>query len=135
MEIRVLIWRLPNILRGIVQKILRDQSSFHVIAPVNTDKTVVEAVTEYRPDVVITCEENDIPERGGQNPADLLFLQPRLKVLAVRKDGREAEIWWLQPTQMTFEDISPECLVRVIRESGRNAEGTKIIHSKASTES
>jgi hypothetical protein len=51
----------------------------------------------------------------AQLAGDLLAIAPRLKLLAVIDDGRDAALYELRPQKVALGELSPERLVGIIR--------------------
>jgi DNA-binding NarL/FixJ family response regulator len=106
-----------------------------LVTPSGILRDLVVATLEDEPDIVVVGE---VPGSAGleqvleQTPADLVIwsngghdishlfqglleAHPRLKVLAVRNDGRRSSLWELRPHPTELGEISPRLLVETIR--------------------
>jgi len=120
MEVRILVWHLPRILREIVQEILTREPDFHVVTPAGTEPTIHEAINEHRPDAVIASGGIiDNAHREERFVTGLLNTNPRLRLVMIRDNGRNADLWEMRPVNLLLKDISPDHLVTVIRNSVR----------------
>ena len=108
MPIRILLADMSEMLRDIVARILKREPGFEVYT---AELDVTHALEETEADVVITATRDE----GAQ--LDILWLHPRLRVLVLRDDGREASLYRLQPQERFLGKVSPESLVEAIRDS------------------
>jgi hypothetical protein len=68
-------------------------------------------------DVVVLAAGEDV--ETSPVPA-LLAQHPRLKVLAIRDDGRSASLFELRPVETDLGPLSPEVLLRAVRAAHRS---------------
>lgn len=73
------------------------------------------AVEEYQPDVIVTCAGCSEPELLQR----LLFERPRLRVLVVSQDGREAHVHTLVPSRVVLHDVSAHEIRAAMLGTGR----------------
>jgi hypothetical protein len=101
-------------LSEIVTDALEAEPDFEVLGEV--DGADVHDVVEREPvDFVVVGRDDDELAVG------LLGVRPRMKVLGVIDDGRDAALYELRPRRALVGELSPERLVRVIREAGPSA--------------
>jgi hypothetical protein len=106
--VRVLLVGLPRMLSEIVHELLASHS----------DIAITDAAE--RADVVICAREHCDECR------ELLWVRPRLKVIAVSGEGREAELHELRPHERLLGNLAPERLLAVIRSAAvRPANGVE----------
>lgn len=113
MPVRVLLVGLPEVLHGILIRILGNEPDFEV----RTRGDAADArrfASSARIDVVITTPKSDEELRSY---AGLLLAQPDSKVLALCGGARRAELYELLPRRVPLGEISPGRLVGIIRES------------------
>lgn len=105
-------------MREIVTTTLGAQPDMHVVATVEAEDTLADAVVRTQADVVVV---GLAPNASPTTYDDLLYQHPRLRVLMVTDDGRGALLSALRPQQVAIDDVSPAGLVEAIRASA-NAE-------------
>ena len=115
MQIRVLVFGIPEMLREIVVGILAREPDFEIIAPSSVATELSEAVQKYTPDVLVsgsrlTCNG------ANRTYAELFRAGLRLKVITVAEDGRHGYLYRLRPEQVPLGELSSQCLVRAVRE-------------------
>jgi hypothetical protein len=98
---------MPRLLQDIVEETVRRQPDMELVAAMNK-VAFHRAVKTQRPDILIIAEGN---ERGDHEK--LLLANPRLKVLVVGSDGRQAYVLELRRTPVV--NVSPQGLVDAIR--------------------
>jgi hypothetical protein len=98
---------MPRLLHDIVEEMVRTQPDMELVAATD-DLTLQRAVTTRRPDVLIIAE-GDV--RGAHEK--LLLANPRLKLLVVGRDGRQAHV--LELLRTPVPNVSPQGLVDAIR--------------------
>jgi hypothetical protein len=79
---------------------------------------VMELVSE-EPDLAIVAEVGEadvaVTELEGGAVGDLLRDRPRLRVIALSADGREASSFELRPDETKLGEVSPAALLAAIR--------------------
>ena len=114
MPIRVLLWQAPKMLHGIIGPMIKRETDLEDITPAASDLTLLDVIEKHMPDVVVTS----IRANGVDDTySELLLVQPHLKVLAVRAEGRPV----LQ--YKSLGDLSPEGLLTAIRECANDRRG------------
>jgi DNA-binding NarL/FixJ family response regulator len=102
-------------LGDIVQALTAEQSGLQVVGRLGRGADLVAAVEDYRADVVVT-------RAGAAEPdtlARLLFARPRLRLLVLSQDGREAYVHTLVPNRVVLHDVSPHEILDALRGTGR----------------
>jgi hypothetical protein len=108
-QIRILFGKMPRMLREIVEDAVRSQPDMKLIDS-GDGNDFSTAIEREHADVLIVAEKAvDDPVSYEQ----LLLEKPRLKVLVVSRDGREAHL--LEFRQMPVAEVSPQGLVDAIR--------------------
>ncbi len=103
---------LPRMLGQIVRAVLAAEPDIEVVAAAGPEE-LPQLVGRLRVDVVIIgLDGEELPEAGRA-----LFVEdPFVRLLGLVADGRQAFLYELQPHRSPLGEISPENLVRVIRE-------------------
>ena len=95
----------------IVTDVLESQEDFEVVGQV--DVAATRKAVEGKPvDFVVVGRDDE------ELAAELLDLRPRLKILGVIDDGRDAALYELRPHRVLVGELSPERLIAVIRKEG-----------------
>jgi len=110
---RVALVDLPRLLREIVERAVAGQPDME-IAELRAGGDLSDALRAARADVVVSGADHDYDELR-----DLLDRRPRLKVLTVADDGREATLYELRPARTQLGEVSPETIVEAIRSARR----------------
>jgi DNA-binding NarL/FixJ family response regulator len=107
---------MPRLMREIVEGAVRSQPDMQVVATVEADDTIADAVARASADVVILGLE-----RGATIGAydGLLYRHPRLHLVALTDDGRGALMCEMRPQRTAIADVSPSGIVDAIRASTR----------------
>ena len=114
MQIRVLVFGIPEMLREIVIGLLAKEPDFDVIAPSNTLTGLSEAVQRYTPDVLVSGPTG--AHNGAEaSYAELFSAGLRFKVITVAEDGRYGYLYRLRPERVPLGELSSECLARAVR--------------------
>ena len=113
MAIRVLIWDVSQLLTEIMTLICSHEPDLEVMAP-KGKLNLLEAVEVDLPDVIIIGEGNTTwKEACGQ----VLRAYPCVRVISLKNDGREAYLCSLTLERTSLGELSPENLVKAIRQS------------------
>lgn len=109
-RIRVVLSHMPRLLHDIVHSILAaesdidvDDGSSHSAAPMSLEHV-------RHAHVVIVTE----PELARMNYESLLYGNPRLRLVAVSGDGRNAALYELRPCRIPLGELSPQTLVDAV---------------------
>jgi hypothetical protein len=108
--IRVLLVGMPRMQIDIVKNILASQKEIVVVGETVDPSEVSRAVTAVKANVVVISEAA-VPS----SYRELLYRRPRLRIIAIIADGRQARVHHLQPDVATILDLSPTSLVAAIR--------------------
>lgn len=100
---------MPRILREIIEQAVADEPDMEIVEA-ETGVPLREAVESSKADFVIAGADYDFGE-----VARALDERPRLRVLAVAGDGREAFLYELRPTRTPLGEVSPRTIVDAIR--------------------
>lgn len=109
---RVLVWGMPELLYGIITSVCSRETDLELIGPTDKGMSLVDAVEATRPDVMIT-DLGDTATAAACN--QVLWTYPHLRVIGLKKDGREAYLYRLTLEQTPLGEVSPENLVTAIR--------------------
>ena len=128
---RVLLAPLSGMLHALLVNLLREDPSTLLVGEVGARADVLDAVDEHAAEVVVTQQPG---ASLGSEGSHLLYSRPRLRLVSISEDGRNASLHRLQPEEITFVDISPRQLLDVIREpSGHPPSGLQVDPSSQST--
>ena len=107
---RILVLAKP-LLATLVREIASEADGLEVVGIVEDEQALVAEVLRTEPDVLIVGLD-------GTDPADLylelLERRPRLRILALTGQGREAILWELRPHRTSLGEISPETLLAAV---------------------
>lgn len=101
---------MPRILREIIERAVADEPDMEIVDSEAGNMPLREAIEASEPDFVIAGADYDFGE-----VARVLDERPRLRVLAVAGDGREAFLYELRPTRTPLGEVSPRTIVDAIR--------------------
>ncbi|MDQ6610861.1 MAG: hypothetical protein M3Y64_00390 [Gemmatimonadota bacterium] len=114
-QIRVVIASMPRLLHDIVHSVLSAESDI-VIADSRASTREIPAADALRhTDVVIVAE----PEFAEMDYESMLYQHPRVRVVAIAGDGREAALYELRPARIALGELSPQTLVQAVRSHTR----------------
>jgi len=108
---RIALIGLPQMLRDTVREIVSAEPDLTVVAELDDQASAGPTIGARAVEVVIAAV-------GDCQPIDfrtLLTEHPRLRVLCLSVDGREASLFELRPHEQTLGEISPEVLIAAIR--------------------
>lgn len=115
-KIRVLVANRPRLMRDLVLATIADQPDIEVLAELDDESKIAQAVADLQPDIVIIALD-----RSDQRPAIceyLLVHYPRVKVLAVAPEDDSSVFFWSDIRSAAVES-SVEGLLGVIRGTNR----------------
>jgi DNA-binding NarL/FixJ family response regulator len=110
---RILLVALPRMLEEIVSGILSSKRGLGVVGAFRKVDGLPRKLAKARPDVVVL---------GQDDPslvAELLEQSPRLKVIAVVKEGQDAWLYSLSPDRTRLGALSPSSLVGAVQRADR----------------
>jgi DNA-binding NarL/FixJ family response regulator len=112
--IRILLVHPEGLLRDVVHDVLQGQHDMQVVGQLGDQDGVADALARTGADLVVWgLDECRMPELWWR----LFAHRPRLAVIAVDRDGREAALWRLEPRRTPLGELSPSFLVAAIREA------------------
>jgi DNA-binding NarL/FixJ family response regulator len=113
---------LSGLLYDIVGAALESAADIRLIGHAANHGELLELAQKLSPDVVITrLDESGPPDCGW----DLYISNPRLRILGVVGEGRQAFVYELRPYQTPLGELSPDALVAAVR-SVPNARSTGV---------
>lgn len=111
-SLRIVVGELPRLMREIIVQTLSTQADIEVVKEVRDLSTIRESVPDLRPDVVILgCAESEVADIGS----DLLKSDPRMRLLALTAEGRNAFLYQLNPQKVALGELSPKRLLEAVR--------------------
>ena len=100
---------MPPILREIIERAVGGEPDLELVQS-GPERSLRAAVEASAAEFVISGADHDFAE-----VARLLDERPRLRVLAVAGDGREAFLYELRPTRTALGEVSQQAIVDAIR--------------------
>ena len=111
-QIRVLVVQMPGILGEILKKIVAEEPGMEVVDEIPNCDELLRMTSETNANVVIIgLEQSELPDACQ----DLFEEYPRIKLLAVVGDGRDAFAYQLRPQRVAMGAVTPNDLVEAIR--------------------
>ena len=114
-EIRILLVNIRGILGDVIKDMLRTCQDMTVVGE-SLDVADVQALVDRTGADVVVCHLDDTATAEAAN--GLFAPHRRVKVIAVRDDGRRAVLWELRPQRSVLGDLSPGRLVDAVRQGG-----------------
>jgi hypothetical protein len=96
----------------IVKNILAAEKGIVVAGEVSGQAEMAKAVAVTKANVVVTGEA---PAGDVASYRRLLYRRPRLRIVAITADGRQARTYELKPQVATIVDLSPTSLIAAIK--------------------
>ena len=121
-QIRVLLAGMPRILMDMVKNIVVSQDDFTLAGEMIAWDGLVKAAADARADVVVL---RALATTEAAEYRDLLYSRPRIKIIAIAEDGRDATLHELQPHLIPLADVAPASLIAAIR-SAAHSEGREL---------
>jgi DNA-binding NarL/FixJ family response regulator len=109
---RILLIDLPRILREIIEQAVENEPDMVIVNGNGSGGDLGSALEQSRAEFVITGAAHGPDEVGA-----LLERHPRLRVLSVVGDAREAYLYELRPTRTPLAEVSPRAIVDAIRQA------------------
>jgi DNA-binding NarL/FixJ family response regulator len=113
-DIRILLLNVRGVLGDVIKAMLRASEDVTVVGE-SLDVTDIRALVDRTGADVVVCQFDDIATAEVAN--GLFAPHRRVKVIAVRDDGRRAVLWELRPQRSELGDLSPSQLVDVVRQT------------------
>lgn len=110
--IRIVLAEMPRKLHDIIEAVVAPHSDLHIVGRLVGRDALPMTVNSTDAEVVI------LGLSSAEQPSsldELLYLCPRVKVLATTTDGRGTYVRELKPTEVALGDLSPESLLDAIR--------------------
>jgi DNA-binding NarL/FixJ family response regulator len=115
-RIRILLVKVPGILGEIITEVVTDEPDMEVVGAVAGYSDLLPATRATSADtVIIGLDDGELPDVCEE----LLDERPRIALLGVHSDGRNAFVYALRPRRVPIGDVSPADLVDVIRSASR----------------
>jgi DNA-binding NarL/FixJ family response regulator len=124
-RIRVLLAGMPRMLMSIVKNIVVSQDDFELAGEIMGENGLQQAATEVQADVIIL---GALAETKDYH--DLLWSNPRTKIIAIAADGRDAVLHELQPRMIPLDEVSPVKLVAAIRNAVHSEGGPSVANNE-----
>ena len=116
----VLLWNLPTMLADVVTNLLRSETDAVIHSGRGTPAQWRERAESCGADIAVTWYQEALSQpEGGQ---ELLWTNPRLKLLALQGDASAGLMMQLALQVEALGELSPDDLVRFVREVGEGDE-------------
>ena len=116
---RVLLAGMTRMLTDIVKGIIASQADFDLAGEIiGEDGLLLQAATDAEVDVMVV---GPLLVIGSNEYHHLLYGRPRMKIVAIAADGREAALHELQPHVIPLGEVSPASLITAIRSASHPA--------------
>jgi hypothetical protein len=99
-------------LMEIIKNIVVSQDDFDLAGEIVGRGGLLQAATDLQADVIVLGAPAATEPEDYQ---DLLYGRPRLKIIAIAADGREAILHELQPLVIPLGEVAPASLIAAIR--------------------
>ncbi len=121
-KIHVFLVGMEGILGEIVRDLVAHQPDMDIVAEVTATRELLPAAQLSGSGVVIAClaEGSEPLEDWGE----LLERHPRIALVAVHGDGRQATLYRVRPERIAIGELSPATLIDAIRDPTRTAAGS-----------
>jgi hypothetical protein len=106
-------------LMDIVENIVVSQDDFDLAGKVTDRDGLLQAATDMQADVIVL---GALAATEAKDYHDLLYGRPRMKIIAISTDGRDAFLHELQPHLIPVGEVAPASLIAAIR-SARHSGG------------
>ena len=107
---RIVLFDLPRITREIIEQAVEGEPDMVIVDGLADYASLFDVVERSAPDFVISGQDYELAEVCA-----VLSRRPRLRVMVVVGDGREAALYELRPTRTPLGEISPKAIVEAIR--------------------
>jgi hypothetical protein len=112
-EIRIFLLNMRGVLGDVIKAVLYTCDDVTVVGE-SLDVADVRSLVDRTGVDVIICHLDDTATAGVAR--GLFARHRRVKVIAVREDGRRAVLWELRPERSVLGDLSPALLVEAVRQ-------------------
>ena len=109
--IKIVLVDMPRMLREIVSQVVAAQPDMEIVRELEAPTRLTQAVDGIGAEFVIAGGDALTPDDVDA----LLETHPRMKVLAVAGDGRDAFLYELRPQRVPLGEVSPHTLLEAIR--------------------
>ncbi len=110
-------------LRDIIERLLAPEEDIEVVGEVTQREALLATAGRLHPDVVILgVQDEQLPDVASALFAD----HPSMRLLGVSGNGRTAFLYEMRPHRVPLGEVSPEELVRAIRERARRAANERL---------
>jgi DNA-binding NarL/FixJ family response regulator len=99
-------------LMDIVKNVVASQDDFELAGEIIGREGLLKVATQVQADFVILRAS---PEPDTEEYHELLYGHPRMKIIAIAADGREAAMHELHPRLIPLGEVAPETLITAIR--------------------
>jgi hypothetical protein len=106
-QIRVAVAEVPGVLRGIIEHVIGAEPGLRLMP----EPQWADAPPSPVDVVVLALDNGTLPERWRAR----LYASPRVKLVVVSGDGRQAALYELVPQRSPINKVSPTGLVEAIR--------------------
>ena len=113
-RIRILVTGLPRMLHEIVESAIADELDMELVTTCQSRPVLLDALTSDVDVVILGLDHS----RTG---LVLLEARPRMTVVGIIGDGREAILYKTRPERSSLRELSPHSLVTAIRAAARSA--------------
>ena len=107
---KIVLVDLPRITREIIEQAVGAEPDMQTVDDLADAASLPEAIARSEPDFVISGRDYEFAE-----VCSILNRRPRLRMLVVVEDGREATLYELRPTRTPLGEVSPQTIVEAIR--------------------
>lgn len=114
MPIRVMLGKMPAMLRGILEQTFARERDIMLVDTSESATALAASVAAHRPDVLVVGVE-----RPDWSPAftESFVAHPQLRVLAIGEDGRAGVIEELAIRRWRIPEVTPSSIVAAVRAS------------------
>jgi chemotaxis response regulator CheB len=106
--------KMPAMLRGILEETFAAEHDITVVGAGDSATTSVATVRIHHPDVLVVGVE---PKDWSSPFVESFVANPRLRVLAIREDGRSGVVEELAIRRWRIPEVTPRSIVAAVRAS------------------
>jgi chemotaxis response regulator CheB len=111
-KVRVMIAGMPRMLSEIVRNIIISRDDLEFAGEAANVSALAQTAKELNVDVLVI---GAAPDENNIACTDLLYARPRMRIVAIHGDGREAQFFQLRPHITRLVELSPDTLVAALR--------------------